>query len=72
MCIVYTNCFTICIVTVINKQTNTSLSINEKCNKEFFCKTFINVFDITKKCYKLACIDNVKTCAISIFHQKVV
>jgi hypothetical protein len=24
-------------------------------------KTFMNVFDITKKCYKLACVDGVKT-----------
>jgi hypothetical protein len=24
-------------------------------------KTFMNVFDITKKCYKLACMDDIKT-----------
>jgi hypothetical protein len=27
-------------------------------------KTFMNFFDITKKCYKLACMDSVKTWAI--------
>jgi hypothetical protein len=63
---VYTNCFTICVI-LVNKQTNNSLSINGKCNKEFLFKTFMNIFDITKKCYKLACIDKMKTCAIVIF-----
>ena len=29
-----------------------------------FLKTFMKVSYITKKRYKLACIDNVKTCAI--------
>jgi hypothetical protein len=32
-CIVYINCFIICILIIINKQKKT-LSINEKCNKE--------------------------------------
>jgi hypothetical protein len=27
-------------------------------------KTFMNIFDITKKCYKLSYTDNMKTCAI--------
>jgi hypothetical protein len=42
--------FTTCIIIII-KQTNNSLSINEKRNMEKNL-TFINVFGIIKKCYK--------------------
>ena len=31
----------------------------------------MNVFDITKKCNKLACMDNVKTCAIIPFQYSI-
>jgi hypothetical protein len=31
-CMIYTNCFAICILIVINKQINSSLSITNKCN----------------------------------------
>jgi hypothetical protein len=34
-------------------------------------KTFMNIFDITKKCYKLECIGNMKTCAIVPFQYSV-
>jgi MinD superfamily P-loop ATPase len=34
MYIVHTNCFTIHVIIVINKQTNNSLSINEMCNMD--------------------------------------
>jgi hypothetical protein len=34
-------------------------------------KTLMNTFDITKKCYKLECIDNMKTCAIVPFQYSV-
>ena len=44
-----------------NIQTNNSLSINEKCNMDIIFLNFMNAFDIPKKCYKLACIDNMKT-----------
>jgi hypothetical protein len=74
-CMVYTNCFTICVEIVINKQTNkwinNSLSITEKCRIKNKNKTFINAFDITKKCYKLACMDGVKTWAIVPFQYSV-
>jgi hypothetical protein len=52
----------ICVVKVINKQTNNeinnSLSITKKCNKN---NTFMNVYDITKKCYKLVYMAGVQT-----------
>jgi hypothetical protein len=55
-----------------NKQTNNQLtSINEKFHMKIFCKTFMNVFHIIKKCYKLACIDYVKTCAIAPFQYSI-
>jgi hypothetical protein len=61
---IYTNCFTICILLAINKQINkqinNSLSITKKCNMWNKNKTLMNVFDITKKCYKLACMDGIK------------
>jgi hypothetical protein len=69
-CMIYTKKITICILIVINmkinKQINSSLSITKKCNKN---KTFTNVFGTTKKCYKLACMDGIKTwplCLINI------
>jgi hypothetical protein len=45
-----------------NKQTNHFLLI-KNVTWDFFL-TFINVFDFTKTCYRLACTDNMKTCAI--------
>jgi hypothetical protein len=42
----------------INKQIKNLLFVTKKCNMEN--KTFMNVFDITKKCYKLACMDGIK------------
>jgi hypothetical protein len=61
---IYTNRFTLCVLIIINKQINKQTahclllkSVTWK-NKN---KTFMNVFDTTKKCYKLACMDGVKT-----------
>ena len=65
MCMVYANCFIICVVIIINKQTKSSLSINVNYNMEFSFRIFMNVFDITKKCCNLE--DNVKTYAIVPF-----
>jgi hypothetical protein len=45
----------------INKQIKKLLFVTEKYNMENKNKTFMNVFDITKKCYKLACMDGIKT-----------
>jgi hypothetical protein len=53
---------------VINKQTNKQFySINENRNIEFIFKTFMKVFDITNKCYKLAYTYNMKIYAIVPF-----
>jgi hypothetical protein len=62
---IYTNCFTICVLIVINKQINkqinNSLSKLKSITWDNKNKTFMNVFDTTKKCYKLAYIDGIKT-----------
>ena len=54
MCIVYTNCFIICILMIINKQTkqNNFLLIKSVTRKNEN-KAFKRKFDITKKYYKL-------------------
>jgi hypothetical protein len=65
MCMVYRNCFTICVLIVINKQTNKKIKIHYLLLKfvtwENKNKTFMNVCDLTRNCYKLACMDGVKT-----------
>jgi hypothetical protein len=38
---------------------------------EFKINKFMNVFYNTKKCYKLACMDNVKICAIVPFQYSI-
>jgi hypothetical protein len=68
---IYTNCFTICVLKKQwNKQIKNSLSNTKKCNmQKTKNKTFMNVFDTTKKYYKLACMDGVKTwplCQVNI------
>ena len=65
---VYTNCFIICVVIVIinkqiNKETIHCLLLKSVILKNQN-KASINVFDITKKCNKLACMDGLKTWAI--------
>jgi hypothetical protein len=74
-CMIYTNYFTICVLVVINKQINKQINIIyyylllKSITWENKNKTFINVFDTTKKCYKLACMDGVKTwslCQVNI------
>jgi hypothetical protein len=63
---VYTNCFIICVLIIIikfkkkKKKTIHCLLLKSVTwiNKNNF---FMNAFDITKKCYKLACMDGVKT-----------
>jgi hypothetical protein len=70
---IYTNCFTIFILIVINNQTNKQWTIHYLLMKsvtwENKNKNFMDVFDITKKYYKLSCMDNVKTwplCQVNI------
>jgi hypothetical protein len=56
--------FIICVIIVINKQEskqtiNFILLKSETWKKKL--KKFMNAFDITKKYYKLACMDGIKT-----------
>jgi hypothetical protein len=62
---VYRNCFTICVLIAINKQTNKQLnnllSITETGNMGKLKLKFHECFYITKKYYNLACMDGIKT-----------
>jgi hypothetical protein len=66
---IYTNYFIICIIVIINKQTIHFILM--KSVTWIFFKQFMNVVYITKKCYKLERIDNMKTCAIVPFQYPI-
>jgi hypothetical protein len=58
--VLYNMCFN-SINKKINKQIKNLLFVTESITWKNKNKAFMNVFDITKKCYKLARMDGIKT-----------